>query len=342
MDKKIVIFGATGTIGAYLSLFLKSKGYNVIAVGLRKNDNGFFESYGIEYISLDICKNENFNKLPASGVFAILHFAGILPSYNDYTEGDYINSIINGTYNVLEYAKRIKVNRIIFPQSLFDVNYLFGTKIPISPDADRKIPTGDHDMYVLAKNTAVELIEYYYRHYGIKRFIFRLSRIYAYHPNPFVLVDGVKKMQSDRYLIYRAIRGLDIEMWGDPTQILETMSIGNFQNLVLCALRANTDGGIYNVGSGGSYLKERLEGIISVFSQPGHQSKIIPCQEKYKTTQFVLDIRKTCIELGYVPQETWVDYLEGFKAEMNQQRFAKLWGYESDYITNQEIDELCK
>ena len=48
--KNIIVFGATGGIGAYTVLHLHDTGkYNVIAVGHRKNDNGFFEQYGISY-----------------------------------------------------------------------------------------------------------------------------------------------------------------------------------------------------------------------------------------------------------------------------------------------------
>ena len=46
---KIVIFGATGTVGVYTSLKLKEDGYDVVAVGRRKSDNGFFADYGIPY-----------------------------------------------------------------------------------------------------------------------------------------------------------------------------------------------------------------------------------------------------------------------------------------------------
>ena len=41
MMKTIIIFGATGGIGAYTALHLhESKKYKVIAVGNRKSDNG--------------------------------------------------------------------------------------------------------------------------------------------------------------------------------------------------------------------------------------------------------------------------------------------------------------
>lgn len=40
--KRVIIFGATGTLGVYTSLRFKELDYNVIAVGRRKSDNGFF------------------------------------------------------------------------------------------------------------------------------------------------------------------------------------------------------------------------------------------------------------------------------------------------------------
>ena len=47
--KTIVIFGATGGIGAYTALYLHEAGhYKIIAVGHRKSDNGFYSQYGIK------------------------------------------------------------------------------------------------------------------------------------------------------------------------------------------------------------------------------------------------------------------------------------------------------
>lgn len=43
--KTIMVFGATGLLGAYISLHFHGKGWKVIAVGRRKSDNGFFAGY---------------------------------------------------------------------------------------------------------------------------------------------------------------------------------------------------------------------------------------------------------------------------------------------------------
>jgi UDP-glucose 4-epimerase len=249
-----------------------------------------------------------------------------------YTPHKYIDSIAKGTLNVLEYTRQCGAHKIIFPQSLFDISYLFGSKIPISPDAIRKAPmTGDHAIYVIAKMAAVDLIEHYYHMYGIKRFILRLPRIYMFHPNPYTYTDGVKCLISDRYLIQQAIKGEPIEMWGDPERLLETICIKDFLQIIDKCVESPLDGGIYNAGSGGSTLKERIQGIVEVFSPKEHPSPIIHCPEKRSSQQFVLDISKTIKQLQYIPQYSWKDYLLDFKKDMETQPFKKLWGENKDY-----------
>ena len=332
--KKVVVFGATGTLGTHIAVHLKNIGYEVLAVGHRKSDNGFFADHSINYYSVDISSVDDFQCLPVENIYAVVHFAGALPaSMKGYNANLYVSSIVQGTLNVLEYTRKVKADRIVFPQSLFDISYLFGSKVPIPADSQRKAPLdGDHAMYVIAKNMAVDMIEHYYMMYGVKRFILRLSRVYLYHPNPYTFTDGEKVMVSDRYLIYQAMQGKDIEIWGDPNRLLETCCVKDFLQIVEKSLEAKIDGGIYNIGSGGSTLEERIKAIVEVFSPKDNPSKIVYKPEKRNAMQFVLDIRKTINELGYEPQYTWKDYLIDFKKDMETQPFSKLWGLESDFI----------
>ncbi len=333
MKKLVVVFGATGNLGAHIALHLHSLGYAVIPVGHRKHDNGFFADYGMPYVSMNIENADDFCALPTKNVFAVVHFAGILPAVmKGFDATPYVQSIIQGTLNVLEYTRQVGAERIVFPQTLFDVRYLFGSKVPIPADAVRKVPEGDHWMYVIAKNAAVDMIEHYYKAFGIKRFVLRLSRIYLYHPNPYTFTNGKKVMVSDRMLIYKAMKGDPIEVWGNPDCLLETICIKDFLQIVEKCLTAHVDGGIYNVGSGGTTLGERIKGIVDVFSPKDHPSPMLYRPEKPNGTQFVLDISKTRNELGYEPRCSWRDYLLDFKHDMETEPMAKIWGHERDYI----------
>ena len=331
--KTILVLGATGTLGAYVALHFKEKGYHVIATGHRKSDNGFFASHDIEYYTVDITSPKDFEKLPQSGIDVIADFAGALPaSMKGYDATLYIDSIFTGTYNVMEFMRKNDIPKIIFPQSLFDVSYLFGTKTPIPADSERKAPlTGDHAMYVIAKIAAVNTILHYQAVYGIKAFILRLSRVYTYHPNPYTYRDGEKVMISDRLLTSMAEKGEPISIWGDPDRLLETCAMPDFLQIVERCAESDGDGGVYNIGSGGSTLDERIKGIVEVFSPEDNRSQITYDPEKPSARQFVLDIEKTKLELGYVPQYTWIDYCRWFKEERERQRFAQLWGREEDY-----------
>ena len=331
--KTILVLGATGTLGAYVAMHFKEKGYKVIATGHRRSDNGFFGDNGIEYHSVDISNATDFDRLPQHGIDVVADFAGALPaSMKGYDATLYIESIFKGTYNVLEFMRRTGIPKIIFPESLFDISYLFGSRTPIPADSERRAPlTGDHAMYVIAKIAATETILHYQAVYGIRAFILRLSRVYTYHPNPYTYTDGVKVMVSDRLLMKKAERGEPIEVWGDPQRLLETCAMPDFLQIVEKCVESDGDGGIYNIGSGGSTLDERIKGIVEVFSPVDNPSPIAYAPEKRDATQFVLDIEKTKRDLGYIPRYSWLEYCRWFKEEQKKKRFAKLWGKEKDY-----------
>lgn len=80
--KKIIIFGATGNVGSYVHKYaceyFKDR-YEVIASGRRVTD--FFEKQGQKYVSVDINKTEEFEKLPQEDVYAVIDLAAQIPSY---------------------------------------------------------------------------------------------------------------------------------------------------------------------------------------------------------------------------------------------------------------------
>lgn len=67
MKKKVIILGATGHVGSYMTLYAKDffadKGMEVIASGRREKADVFPEM-GVQYISVDMTKAEDFDKLP--------------------------------------------------------------------------------------------------------------------------------------------------------------------------------------------------------------------------------------------------------------------------------------
>lgn len=330
--KNIIVFGATGGIGAYTVLHLHDTGkYNVIAVGHRKNDNGFFEQYGISYYSVDISDYKSFDILPKVKIEAVVNLAGVLPA-RSYDPRMYISSFTMGQLNVLEYMNTIDCKKIISAQTPADLWYLQNTTTPMPADAQRSFPPStDHSIYTIAKNAAIDITEYYHNTFGISRFILRFFNVYMYHPNPYYHVDGIKRMISFRLLMDRASSGQDIEVWGDPTRSKEMLYVKDLTQVIQNCIESSLQGGIYNVGSSKQIsLEEQIDGIIDVFTE-GKKSNKVYLPKKPNALFNHLDISKTIKELGYSPKYSYIDWLNDFKKEMQENRFKLLWGTRKDY-----------
>jgi len=324
----VLILGATGTVGANTALDLKSKGYNVIAVGRRKSDNNFFKDYGIDYYSVNISNKEEFSCLRTEKINAIIHCAGAMPAaMKDFEPQQYIDSIVTGTLNVLNYALKVKADKIIFTQTRADSSYLMGTKTPVPSDIEMRFPLkGDHSIYTICKNAAVNLIEHYYHEYGLKRFILRLPTIYAYHKDPYYHVNGEKKWMAYRLIMQQAMNGEKIEIWGDPNKEKEIVYIKDLCQIIEKCIESPLDGGVYNVGRGiGVTIETQIKGIVDIFSENDNISEVIYKPEMPDSRQFIHDISKTQNELGYEPKYDYMNLLLDFKNEMQKNRFAKLW-----------------
>lgn len=330
--KTIVVFGATGGIGAYTALHLKESGkYNVIAVGHRKSDNGFFEQFDIPYLSVDIADFSTYDVLPDSDVEAVVNMAGVLPAKN-YDPRLFISSFTLGQLNVLEYMRKVGCKKIISGQTPADLWYLQNTTEPMPADAQRSFPPStDHSIYTIAKNAAIDITEYYHNTYGFSRFILRFFNVYLYHPNPYFYVDGKRRMIAFRLLMDKAAKGEEIEVWGDPTKSKEMLYVKDLAQLIQQCIESDRVGGIYNVGSLKQVsLEEQIDGIIEVFSENKTSVKVYR-PDKPDNLFNHLDISKTIAELGYSPKYTYIDWLKDFKKEMEQNRFEKLWGVREDY-----------
>lgn len=328
--KKIIVFGATGNIGAYFVDYcqqnLNGSEYEVVACGRKETD--FFTQRGIRYIQVDVCKQEDFEKLPTEDVYAVVNLAGLLPAYvKQYDPFAYIETNISGGVRVLEYARKNGADRVLYTQTWSDQGGYWGKETVLSPNMPRKlIYTGDHAFYAITKSMICETMEHYKCQYGLKNFVFRLPNVYLYHPCQEYYVDCEKKIVAYRYMIERATRGEDIELWGNPNAFKDILYVKDLCQMMFKALFAQVDGGTYNAGTGvATTLRQQIEGMISVFSPADAPSHIVEKPEGAGFTSFVMDIQNARQDLGYVPEYDYIHYLEDYKRERKLKRFDSLW-----------------
>ena len=327
--KKIIIFGATGNVGSYVLKYAReyfdTKEYEVIASGRRKTN--FFEKRGIPYYSVDLTKAEDFDVLPQEDVYAVIYLAAEIPSYmDDYQPDKYIKSNIIGAYNVLEYCRKTKADRILFSTTVFDISLSATNGAVLKPDMPHNFSyKGDHAVYVISKNTAIELIEHYHQEYGLKKFIFRFPTIYNYSPYHYYYPNGVKTLRPVYRMIEQAKKGEPIELWGNPEYSKDMVHVYDCAQMICKAVEVDREEGFYNVGTGKPVtLKEQIETIIKVFSPKDHPSEIIYCPEKPAGGGFLMDVQNAKEELGYEPQYDCLKLFEDYKKEMEINRFEEL------------------
>lgn len=325
--RKVLVLGATGNLGAYSVIALKDAGYDVIATGKRKSDNEFFKDLGVPYYSVDITEKSDFECLKNKKIDIVADFAGQLPSRDKYNPQLLVRTITEATMNVLEFMREENIKKIIFPTTPYDLYHLHETGVPILPDEKRSYPlTGDHSVYAIAKNAAVDLIEHYHYEYGISRFIFRFFTIYQYHPNAYHFADTKMRKMPYRMLMDKASKGEPITVYGNPKRIKELVYIKDFVQAVVKAADSNLAGGFYNIAAKERVtLDQMIHGIVEVFSPKDNKSRVSYDKSKEDTLQSVLDMSKTQKELGYQPQYSYIDMLKDIKKEMMEEPFARLW-----------------
>lgn len=332
--KRVLVLGATGQLGAYSALYLRDRGYEVVAVGHRHSDNGFFKTKDIEYIGEFSLENqEDYDKLP-SDIDAVVHLAGTMPAHADANPMPYIQSIIVGMVYLCEWLKnKTTCKRVIFNTTPSDVCAFFGTDKPVPNDAQRSFPKdgGDHAIYAIAKNAAVDILESYKYSDGISSCVFRHLTVYGYHPNPYYYQNGVKKKLPYRLLMENALKSKPIEVWGDPNRKKELLYIKDFTNAIELALKSGAEG-IYNLSGMRPYtMDEQIDGIINALSPSNNKSQKVFCPEKPDTPQNLLDSSKTQQELNWSPKYSWLDACLDIKNEMCKEPLTLLWGKASDY-----------
>lgn len=327
--KKILVFGATGYIGVYLIDYLMNhlpEEYEVVAVG-RKNLS-FFSDKGIKTAVVDVCCESDFDNLPTEDVYAIVNLTGLLPAYlKTYDPFAYVETNIKGSLRIMEFARKNHVDRVLYTQTWSDQGGYWGKEEVLSPNLPRKlIYTGDHAFYAITKSMIVDTMEHYKQEYGIKNFVYRLPNVYLYAPLMNYYVDGKERKVAYRYMIDRASKGYDLEMWGNPDAFKDILYIKDLCKMMYLGLFANINGGTYNAGTGiKTTLRQQIQGIIDVFSPEPRKTKIIEIPEGSTFTSFVMDIDNAKKELGYEPEYTYIKYLKDYKKEQSLKRFDQLF-----------------
>ena len=164
---KILVTGSSGFIGSHLTEYLVERGYEVVAFDRYNNNNhyGWLEKSKykkkIEFILGDIRDYDSVNKA-MKGCQSVMHLAALIGiPYSYISPTAYIKTNVEGTLNILESAKNLKLKQVIITST----SEVYGTAIK------KKLSENDElkaqSPYAASKIAADQLSLSYYRSFGL-------------------------------------------------------------------------------------------------------------------------------------------------------------------------------
>ena len=329
----VIIIGATGFIGHYTTKYFIEQGIEVLATGRRRAKSNILRNIGANFIEFDMTNEEDIKKLPTENVEGVIILGGLLPANSktdisvDENAADYFKVNTIGVINILEYCRKNSVKKVICTSSYADVfnSWKKGYAIKETEPRGYKF-TGDHAVYVMSKNAANDVIEYYNQQHGLQGVIFRLPPVYGVGPHSEIYVNGKYYKSGIQTFIENAEAGKDIEIWGDPHLSRDIIYVKDVARAFYLVLKSDKAKGLYNMSSGVPLdLEEQIKIIIEVFTK-NKKSKIIYRPDKSNNTpSFLFDMTKANEDFGFVPEyRNYLDIMLDYKKELENGEWKEL------------------
>ncbi|MSU54261.1 MAG: NAD-dependent epimerase/dehydratase family protein [Candidatus Staskawiczbacteria bacterium] len=170
--KKILITGSSGTIGTRLFETLLASGYDVI--GFDKRKNSWHTSLNKLTLIGNLLNKNDLKKIPKD-IDLIVHFAANARVYDLVVRPDLALENVISTHNVLEFARKNNIKKIIFSSS----RETYGNKKEITSKETEVDILRCESPYAASKISDEALIYAYSKCYGIEYVVCRFSNVYG-------------------------------------------------------------------------------------------------------------------------------------------------------------------
>ena len=334
----VIVIGATSFIGVHTVTELVKQGCEVLVTGRKNRFKEHYDSLGVKYINLDLNNESDYDKLPKTGVDGVILLAGLLPANapvkldEEENAADYFRINVIGTINVLEYCRKNGIRRVISTCSYAEVRGSWSAERRITEDEPRSfIFTGDHAVYVISKNAANDVLEYYNQQHGMKNAVFRFPTVYGVTPHMSLFINGEFKKSGFQIFMEKAERAEDITIFGNPNLIRDVGYVKDIAHAFYLAIKSENTYGLYNMTAGGGVtLQEQAEVMRDVFGPlDGRRSRILYKPEvNNNTPSYLFSIEKAKKDFGYVPRfKTFRQMMEDFKKDWDSNLYRDLFKY---------------
>ncbi|MHA1633740.1 MAG: SDR family NAD(P)-dependent oxidoreductase [Candidatus Thorarchaeota archaeon] len=263
-----IVTGASGFIGSHIVDQLLAKGYSVIGIdnmrtGRKENLSEAMKNDKFRLLTVDI-RDANLCSMIEEDVDIIFHLAAISSVKESVENPIFVNDVnVNGTVNVLELARELKVKRFVFSSSAA----VYGspeempvpedcTFTPLSPYAASKVAG---EMYIRSYSSS----------FGIDSTILRYFNVYGPR-QAFSEYSGVISI-----FINQALANKPITIEGDGNQTRSFVHVSDVARFTILAGEKNTAiGATINFSGPGLVSIKRIAQLLKENVQ-GSKSDII-------------------------------------------------------------------
>jgi len=309
MLKNVLVTGGAGFIGSHLCEKLLENNYKVICLDnfndyydpRIKKDNiaGSLKNKNFTLVKGDIldkeCLENVFSKHNIKKVVHLAAIAGVRPSLINPQE--YVDVDIKGTVNLLEVAKKYRVEQFIFgsSSSVYGIN----SKIPFSEEDRLDLQISP---YATAKKCAELYCATYHYLYRIPVTILRFFTVYGPRQRPDMAIHKFTRLMS---------QGKSIFMFGDGKSERDYTYIDDIVDGILKAIQKTYKFEIFNLGNSKTIklkdlincIEDKIKIRVKIEQLPKQPGDVpITCA----------DISRAKRMLGYNPSTSTEEGIENF------------------------------
>lgn len=303
----ILVTGGAGFIGSnFIRYWLKNnstdKIFNLDKLTYAGNLDNLLEVSNLanyKFIRGDICSFEEISEaIKINNIEVVVHFAAESHVDRSITgPADFINTNINGTFNILEVIRnnpQIRLHHI-------STDEVFGSLSPTDAKFDEDTRYSPRSPYSASKASSDHLVRAYVDTYGIKATISNCSNNYG----PFCYPEKLIPLA-----ITRALSNELIPVYGSGEQVRDWIHVEDHCRGIELILKKGKIGQTYLLGGNGERTNIWvIKTILKLLNKPENLIRFVD-DRKGHDFRYAINYSKAENELGFKPQKTIEQWLE--------------------------------